>query len=140
MPCMSTTDGVNGNLSPSIHCSFQSSMDRKDARGALGLARIRSQAASLTVISVMPGGPPRHFCAAATAMSICQSSVRNSIPPSDETQSTMVSTPRLCAMGPIAATSWSVPDGVSQWTTVSTSISGCSSRYRSTSAGSTESL
>ena len=87
-------------------------------RRGSGSPESASQAASLTVISVIPGGPPRHFCAAATAMSICQSSVRNSMPPTDETQSTMVSTPRLCAMGPIAATSWSVPDGVSEWTTV----------------------
>ena len=99
---MSTTDGVNGNLSPSIHCSFQSSMDRNEARGADGFARIRSQAASFTDMSVMPGGPPRHFWAAATAISTCQSSVRNSMPPSEETQSTMVITPWACAIGPIA--------------------------------------
>jgi hypothetical protein len=137
---MSTTDGVNGNTPPSIHFSFQSSMERKEARGAAGLARIRAQAASFTVIRLIPGGPPRHFWAAATAMSTCQSSVLNSIPPSDETQSTIVIAPCARAIGPIAARSCIVPDGVSEWTTVTRSISGCSSRYRSTSAGSTESL
>ena len=119
---------MNGNFSPSIHCSFQSSIDRKEARGALGFARIRSQAASLTVISDIPGGPPRHFCGPATQTSSCHSSVSSGMPPSDETQSISVSAPCARAIGPIAETSQSVPDGVSEWTTVTSSISGCSSR------------
>ena len=131
---------MNGNLSPSSHCSFQSSIERYEARGACGFARMRSHAASFTVISDIPGGPPRHFCAPATQTSRCHSSVFRGIPPSDETQSISVRAPRACAIGPIADTSQSVPDGVSEWTTVTSSIPGCSSRYRSTSAGSTASL
>ena len=119
---------MNGNLFPSIHCSFQSSIERKEARGAAGLVPIRSQAAALTVISDIPGGPPRHFWAPATQTSSCQASVSNAIPPRDDTQSTRVSAPRACAIGPIAETSQTVPEGVSEWTTVTSSIPGLSSR------------
>ena len=89
---------------------------------------MRSHAASLTVIRDIPGGPPRHFCAPATHTSSCHSSVLKGMPPSDETQSISVSAPCARAIGPIAATSQSVPDGVSEWTTVTSSIPGCSSR------------
>jgi len=44
------------------------------------------------------------------------------------------------AIGPISATGFNVPEGVSECTTARTSISGCSSRTRSTWAGSTASL
>ncbi len=89
-PYRSTTDGVNGNFSPSIHCSFQSSIERNEPRGALGFSRMRSQASSLTLISDMPGGPAMHFWAPATQMSSCHSSGNSGMPPSDETQSTKV--------------------------------------------------
>jgi hypothetical protein len=89
---------------------------------------MRSHAASLTVISVIPGGPPRHFCAPATQTSSFHASASSGMPPIEETQSTRVSAPRSCAIGPIADTSAKVPEGVSECTTVTSSIPGCSSR------------
>src|SRR6266702_8289184 len=83
---------------------------------------------SLTATSDIPGGPPRHFCGPATQTSSCQESASRGMPPSDETQSTSVSTPRDRAIGPIREQSLKVPDGVSEWTTHSSSVSGCSSR------------
>ena len=128
MPYRSTTDGVNGNFSPSIHCSFQSSIDRNELRGAAGFALITRQASSLTLISDMPGGPARHFCAPATQMSSIHSSGKIGMPPNDDTQSTNVRQPCAFAIGPISATGFSVPEGVSEWTTLTNSISGCSVR------------
>src|SRR5439155_15561403 len=139
-PCTSETDGVNGNLPPSSHCSFQSSRDRNDARGAAGFSRTRAQASPLTLISDIPGGPPRHFCGPATHTSSCHSSALNGMPPTEETQSTSVNAPCVLAIGPISATGLSVPLGVSEWTTATPSIYGWLSRKRSTSAASTASL
>ena len=125
---MSTTEGVNGNFSPSIHCSFQSSIDRNEARGAAGFARMRSQAASLTVISDMPGGPPRHFCGAADA----DVELPRVGPNGDAAERGDAVDERQRAVRvrdrPDRGDVDSVPDGVSEWTTVTSSISGCSSR------------
>ena len=43
---------------------------------------------SLNVTGDEPGGPERHFCKPADAMSICQASISNGLPPSDAVQST----------------------------------------------------
>jgi DNA-binding transcriptional ArsR family regulator len=88
-----------------------------------------SQACGLTVTSDIPGWAPRHFCGAVTHTSSCQASGSRGMPANEDAQSTRVSTPWARAIGPIREQSWSVPDGVSQCTTVSSSISGCSSRY-----------
>src|SRR6266849_7864669 len=133
---MSQTDGVYGNCPRPCHCSRQSSSDRNEARGATGLPSMAAHACSLTATSDIPGGPPRHFCGPATQTSSCQESASKGMPPSDETQSTSVSTPRDRAIGPIREQSLKVPDGGSEWTTHSSSVSGCSSRYRSTASGS----
>src|SRR5947199_6815401 len=103
-PCTSETEGVYGNLPLSSHCSFQSSRDRKELRGAAGFSPMRFQASSLTLIKDIPGGPPRHFCGPSTQMSSSHSSALNGIPPTDETQSTSVSAPCACAIFPIAST------------------------------------
>ncbi len=50
------------------------------------------------------------------------------MPPNDETQSTNVRQPCDFAIGPISATGFSVPEGVSECTTLTNSISGCSVR------------
>ena len=89
---------------------------------------MRDQASSLTHMSDIPGGPPRHFWGPATQTSSCHASGHSGMPPTDETQSTSVSTPCALQMGPRASTGLRVPDGVSEWTTARTSTSGCSSR------------
>ena len=104
-PFTSDTDGVYGNATrpPSIHLCFQSSSERNEPRGALGLSSIACQARSLTAISDIPGGPARHFCGPATARSTCQSSTRTSVPPSADTTSASISAPWSWASGPICA-------------------------------------
>src|SRR5215470_8132162 len=134
---MSLTDGVYGKCAFPCHCSRQSSSERNEARGAAGLLSMAFQAFSLTDMSDIPGGPPRHFCGPATQTSSCQESASKAMPPTDDTQSTSVSTPCRRAMGPISEQSLKVPDGVSECTTVSSSVSGCSVRYSSTACGST---
>ena len=54
-----------------------------------------------------------------------QSSGRSVSQPSDETTSAITSAPWRFAIGPISATGFIVPDGVSEWTTASSSASGC---------------
>ena len=85
----------------------------------------------------MPGGPARHFCGPATQMSSPQSSGRSVSQPSDDTTSAITSAPLRFAIGPISATGFIVPDGVSECTTASTSVSGCAAKALSTISGST---
>src|SRR6202044_3601741 len=105
----------------------QSSSDRYEARGASGFDSIIFHAASLTETSAIPGGPARHFCGPATQTSSCQASTSNGTPPSEDTASTSVTAPCARAIGPIAEQSCRVPDGVSEWTTATSSIPGWAS-------------
>ncbi len=50
------------------------------------------------------------------------------MPAQDETTSTMVTAPCLRAMGPMSQIGFKVPEGVSECTTDTTVISGCSVR------------
>jgi hypothetical protein len=49
----------------------------------------------------------------------------------------MTSAPFRFAIGPISATGLTVPDGVSECTTASSSVSGCAAKAASTISGST---
>jgi hypothetical protein len=51
----------------------------------------------------------------------------------------MTSAPWPFARGPISCTGFTVPDGVSEWTTATTFASGWAARARCTSPGSTAS-
>ena len=59
------------------------------ARGALRRFSILSQAFSLAATIARPWGAFRHFWGVVTSRSMPQSSTRTSIPPKEETQSTM---------------------------------------------------
>ena len=135
-PWTSGTDGVNGKRPCPCHVSRQSSSDRNDPRGAAVLASMTSHASGLIAMSDMATGPPRHFWGPATSRSSCHASAWSSTPPRDETQSTSVTTPRSRQMGPMRSMGLRVPEGVSEWTTEHTRISGCPSRYAATAAGS----
>ena len=118
--------------------SRQSRMDRTDPRGAAGLAAMCAQAASLTCSRDRPGGPPRHFCGAVTTRAACQAVKSQRMPPKVETASTMSSAPCPATTAEIAPRSLTVPQGVSQCTTLTTVISGRARRDSATLDAGTE--
>ena len=89
-----------------------------------GFRATSSQAAALTERSDNPVGPLRHFSGAVTTMSKPHSSVRTSRPPTLATASTRDTTPAARHSRPISAMGATVPQGVSTWTTLSSSASG----------------
>ena len=119
--------------------SFQSSSDRNDPRGAFGFRSIASHAAGETEISDMPGGPARHFCGPTTQTSMPHSSTSTSSQPSAETASTSSSAPASFTAGAISPTGLWMPEGVSDWTTATSSTSGLSASAWRTSEASTAS-
>src|SRR6185295_8296337 len=88
---MSAIEGVNGKGLSLLQASFQSERLRIEAKGAFGFFLICFQARSLTAITVTPGAPPRHLPGPVMKTSAKQSSGWISMPPKEETASTISS-------------------------------------------------
>src|SRR5258708_32546723 len=97
-------------------------MDRAEPRDAAGLAAMRAHAASLTCSSDKPGGPPRHFCGAVTTRQSPQAVTSQSMPPKEDTASTMSSAPCSATTAAIAARSLTLPQDVSRGPTRTTEL------------------
>ena len=80
--------------------------------------------------------PPRHLLGPVTKMSAWTCSGCTSMPPKEETASTMVSTSCARQISPISRTGLTVPEGVSWWQTESTRMSGRASSMSLTDCGS----
>ena len=96
-----------------------------------------SQARSPTATGATPTGPPRHLLATVTQASIPHPSMSISTPPSEETASTSVRTPRSRATPQISRTGLSSPRSVSWWTTASARVSGRASSSALTASAKT---
>ena len=93
-------------------------------------------ASELTASMVSPGGAERAFWEPIQHISILLSSTLRGTPKVEETQSATVSMPYSLSMGQMAATSFKIPLGVSQWTMVAYLKSWSDSRKSLSARGS----
>lgn len=102
---------MNGKGWPEIHASSQSSTDRIESRGAVGLAFICAQARGEAATIDSDGGQPRHLFGPVTSTSM--PSRLTSTPPQAETESTSSNAPCSRTTAASSGSGLSVPDGVS---------------------------
>ncbi len=128
-PCSKVAAGVYGNH-PSLLVLIMSAKSKKQ-RGHFAVAPA-ARAFWLTPTIARPVGSMKPFCEPATAMSIPQSSMRNSIQPIELTPSTKSRAGWLSSSrrSRTALMSLVTPVAVSLWVTITALISWCLSSLR----------